>query len=114
MINSSIFPFNNITVLRGKKPQNSLPTENELRNSEFWIYVTIPNCRKYPNEEYPIVQSYVDIFIEGCGQMERLYDLENYSQQCVTTTEGWEHSPTFFVNNTSSISELSELNNTFK
>lgn len=40
---------------------------------------------------YPIVQSYVDIFITGCLQMqarvtEPAFD---FVEQCVLTTEGW-------------------------
>jgi len=85
-------PWKDISIVRGNKSDNgTFPTEDALRDSEFWIYVTIPTFRAYPNDEYPIVQSYVDIFLGGCVQMEKKYGLTNYSQDCVTSTVGWEH-----------------------
>ena len=42
-----------------------------------------------PNKEYPIVQSYVDIFISGCLEIEDKYELPHFADKCVETTKGW-------------------------
>ncbi|CAL8113511.1 unnamed protein product [Orchesella dallaii] len=85
-------PYEHIKILRGKISDNgAFPTDDELKGSDFWIYVTIKRFSEYPNEQYPIVQSYVDIFIGGCLQMERKYGLEDYADDCVTHTTGWEY-----------------------
>lgn len=85
-------PRKDIEVLRGSiSDNNTFPTEAQLDDSLFWIYVTKPESSKFPTEKYPIVQSYVDIFLGGCIQMERKYGLANYSDECVTQTVGWEY-----------------------
>jgi len=60
-------------------------------NGQFWIYVNQPGAGQPPNERFPIVQSYVDIFISGCLQLSELaitYD-GDFAQACVETTSGW-------------------------
>jgi hypothetical protein len=44
-----------------------------------------------PDAEYPIVQSYVDIFITGCLELQtRVADPDlDFVAQCVQTTDGW-------------------------
>lgn len=85
-------PSEDITVLKGNISDNgTFPPQSELNKSEFWIYVTIPHFSEYPDEKYPIVQSYVDIFLAGCIQMEKKYGLQNFSDECVTKTEGWQY-----------------------
>lgn len=85
-------PWKDIAILRGNVSDNgTFPSESELSDSEFWIYVTIPKLSKYPDQEYPIVQSYVDTFLSGCIQIERKYGLTNYSDECFTTTDGWDN-----------------------
>jgi hypothetical protein len=58
---------------------------------QIWIYVTKPEALDPPSPDYPIVQSYVDIFITGCLQVaERVVDQnEDFAKQCITTTSGW-------------------------
>lgn len=85
-------PLNDILILRGNISDNgTFPSEEELKNSEFWIYVTIKKFSEFPDESYPIVQSYVDIFLSGCIQMERKYGLKNFSDDCVSHTVGWQY-----------------------
>ena len=59
--------------------------------AEVWIYVDRPESLAPPDEDYPIVQSYVDIFITGCLELQaRVADPElDFVAQCVRTTDGW-------------------------
>jgi len=59
------------------------------QNGEYWIYVNKPEFTAKPNEEYPIVQSYVDIFVSGCLEIEDKYALAGYAAACIDTTVGW-------------------------
>ena len=58
---------------------------------QIWIYVSKPDAVDPPDADYPIVQSYVDIFLNGCLQLaERVVDQnEDFAKQCITTTVGW-------------------------
>ncbi len=63
--------------------------KNEPSAGDFWIYVK-PNADcKQANNDYPLTQSYVDIFLEGCFQMQDKYHLTDFAQQCVDTTDDW-------------------------
>lgn len=60
-------------------------------SSQIWIYVNKPESLAPPDEENPIVQSYVDIFIIGCIELQSRVSKPNFDfvEQCVLTTEGW-------------------------
>ena len=58
-------------------------------DSQAWIYVSRAENVAAPSAHYPIVQSYVDIFIAGCLEQEQSFALAGYSEQCVTTTLNW-------------------------
>lgn len=60
-----------------------------LPQAQYWIYVPEPEQIALADKQYPIVQSYVDIFLSGCIQMEKKYQLNNYARQCITTTSDW-------------------------
>jgi len=59
--------------------------------SQIWIYVNKPDTLAAPDSEYPIVQSYVDIFITGCLELQdRVADKKvDFVEACVRTTDGW-------------------------
>ena len=59
--------------------------------SEIWAYNTKPSRMAAPDPEYHIVQSYVDIFITGCLQMQVRVSEPHFDfvEQCVLTTDGW-------------------------
>jgi hypothetical protein len=59
--------------------------------SQIWIYVTKPDALAPPDPDNPIVQSYVDIFMAGCLELqERVVDEDiSYVEACVRTTDGW-------------------------
>lgn len=57
----------------------------------FWIYLLKPESRHPADGRFPIVQSYVDIFLNGCLELADLVvaaDLD-FAAACVTTTAGW-------------------------
>ena len=60
-------------------------------NSQIWVYVNKPGTLKKPDEGHPIVQSYVDIVIIGCLELQaRVADPEfDFVEQFVKTTAGW-------------------------
>lgn len=76
----------NISILK-----NTLP----IPAGQVWIYVTKPEYIKKSSSRFPIVQSYVDIFITGCIQQEQRYNIEGFAKQCIETTSDWS---AFWVN----------------
>jgi hypothetical protein len=56
---------------------------------QAWIYANTPEAIATPSARFPIVQSYVDIFVSGCLEQEQRFDLKGYAQQCLTTTQEW-------------------------
>ena len=42
-----------------------------------------------PTPDYPIVQSYVDIMIKGCMELEENYKLTGFAEECISTTSHW-------------------------
>jgi hypothetical protein len=68
------------------------PLEREFSpkpNGQAWIYVSRPQSVATPSSRYPIVQSYVDIFVSGCLEQEQRFGLTDFSQQCLSTTADW-------------------------
>ncbi|MBI5938001.1 MAG: gamma-glutamylcyclotransferase [Betaproteobacteria bacterium] len=56
---------------------------------ETWIYVNPPQRIAAPSPRHPIVQSYVDIFVNGCLQVERQHRLAGFAEECIDSTQGW-------------------------
>ena len=61
----------------------------ELAGGQAWIYVNGPDSIAPPSPRYPIVQSYVDIFVSGCLEQEERFALGGFARQCLATTAGW-------------------------
>jgi len=61
----------------------------EMSGAQVWIYTNRPGTIATPSAEFPIVQSYVDIFVSGCLEQEQRFGLEGYASECVTTTHDW-------------------------
>jgi hypothetical protein len=70
-------------------PQINTLDQSQIAAGERWIYVNKPQNTARPSRIYPIVQSYVDIFLSGCLEVERTFHLQDFARQCVTTTQGW-------------------------
>lgn len=56
---------------------------------QAWIYVNKPEAIATPSARYPIVQSYVDIFVSGCLEQEQRFGVEGFARQCLATTGDW-------------------------
>lgn len=59
--------------------------------AEIWIYVNKPDSVFPPDARFPIVQSYVDIFVTGCMELAEKVrsNAIDFVEGCVRTTEGW-------------------------
>jgi len=77
-----------ITMLDGSTPP---------ANGEIWVYVLMPDQNRPANAQFPIIQSYVDIFLSGCLELQGLVVDPQYDllAECITTTQGW---PRHWVN----------------
>jgi len=66
--------------------RSSVPAEGQI-----WIYVNKPDAVHLPNARWPIVQSYVDIFVTGCFQKKEkvLGWNRDFAEACIETTDGW-------------------------
>jgi hypothetical protein len=64
---------------------NSFPAPD----GQAWIYVNKPDRVGAPDSRYPIVQSYVDIFLSGCLEQEQRFGLPEFSRECLSTTSDW-------------------------
>ncbi len=56
---------------------------------QAWIYVNRPQGIAPPDARYPIVESYVDIFLSGCLEQEQRFGLTGFARDCLTTTSDW-------------------------
>ncbi len=61
----------------------------DMPDGVYWIYVKEGNKISPASKEYPIVQSYVDIFLNGCIEIGRTYRLPNFLERCITESYGW-------------------------
>ncbi len=66
-----------------------LMTSQSVMKGQYWIYVISDKDRHSPSKRYPIVQSYTDIFLSGCFEIEEKYHLNNFAKECVLTTSNW-------------------------
>lgn len=56
---------------------------------EFWVYTTKKGSRYQPAGKYPILMSEVDEFLTGCIQQAEQFNLTNFPEQCIDTTDFW-------------------------
>lgn len=61
----------------------------QIPAGQVWIYVNGLQTIATPSTRYPIVQSYVDIFLSGCLEQERRFAVKGFAQSCLTTTSDW-------------------------
>lgn len=69
--------------------KTTLPTHYQL-----WIYSAVKKP-EYASHDYPIVQSYVDVFLRGCIQIEEKFKLKHFAENCIKTTGEW---PIYWLN----------------
>ena len=58
-------------------------------NGQAWIYANTAQRIATPSAQFPIVQSYVDVFVSGCLEQEQRFELKGFAQQCLVTTQDW-------------------------
>ena len=61
----------------------------DVPEGQIWLYVILPGRVGKPDMDFPIVQSYVDIFMGGCVEIGEAYGLADFAGECVRTTSGW-------------------------
>ena len=61
----------------------------DMEAGQAWIYSSQPAAIATPSVDYPIVQSYVDIFVSGCLEQEQRFGLEGFARECIDTTHDW-------------------------
>lgn len=66
-----------------------LLTGKKLPPGQFWIYELKPELLAPPSVRYPLIESYIDIFLAGCLEIEEKYHLRNFAAACVNTTSDW-------------------------
>lgn len=60
-----------------------------LPSGQVWIYALEAGQANPPDAAFPIVQSYVDIFVGGCHEIGQAHALADFAEACVSTTTGW-------------------------
>lgn len=79
-----------LTYRRIRVPRNQLKSyTNHLPKGGYWIYALRDKQGKKPDHTYPLIQSYIDIFITGCLELEKKYKLPHFAEHCITSTHGW-------------------------
>jgi len=92
-----VLPQHVAVLLNSSDTTAQLSKEEAARivKGEIWVYV---NTRSHlhgrdlphaPNSDFPIVQSYVDVFIAGCLEMEHKFNLKGFAKECIETTSYW-------------------------
>jgi hypothetical protein len=59
--------------------------------ADIWFYGNTE--KRFPSSEHPIVQSYVDVCLDGCLEIEAMYPLAKqakFAEQFVRTTSNWQ------------------------
>ena len=60
-----------------------------LPEGVYWVYVNENPHLQSPSHKYPIAQSYVDIFLDGCMQVGQTYKIDDFMEKCVIETSDW-------------------------
>jgi len=72
-----------------KPAQMRFLTKTSLPSGQVWIYVSAKNEVKLATARYPLISSYVDIFLSGCLHIEKKYKIKGFAEQCIDTTHNW-------------------------
>ena len=56
---------------------------------EFWIYTTKKGSMYRPSSKYPILLSDVDEFLTGCIEQAKQFNLTNFPEECIESTDYW-------------------------
>ena len=56
---------------------------------DVWIYVSLQQTLRVAEVKFPIVQSYVDVFLSGCLEQEARFHLSGFASECIASTTDW-------------------------
>jgi len=64
---------------------------HDVLDADTWIYVRDPDELRPPDEQYPIIQSYVDVCMTGCIDIAQSHPnaCGDFARDFVDTTDGW-------------------------
>jgi hypothetical protein len=71
---------------------------NSMPDGKYWVYAQKDSKIDLPNQEHPIAQSYVDIFLDGCIQVGTTYNLPDFLDKCISQTYEWPTENNTWVN----------------
>lgn len=57
------------------------------KDDKIWIYIT--KNPKFPDENHPLIQSYIDMCISGCIELEVKFKIENFALDFINSTKNW-------------------------
>lgn len=60
-----------------------------LMEGDYWMYVMPASTITLPTADTPLVQSYIDVVLDGCFQIESQFHLDDFASQFYATTRGW-------------------------
>lgn len=60
---------------------------NISSEDDVWIYITKEPSE--PSKTFPIIQSYVDICLSGCFELEKEFSLKDFAKDFINTTDNW-------------------------
>jgi cation transport regulator ChaC len=102
--NGVIFPVTSQELLAysrrevGYRPTKIEPSQfsmldgnQTVPDADIWFYGNTE--KKFPSSEHPIVQSYVDVCLDGCLEIEAMYPLAkqgNFAEEFIKTTSNWQ------------------------
>jgi len=73
-------------------PENAAMVDSVCASSDaVWMYV--PDAHERPTSDFPVVQTYLDVVLNGCMQWGGVSAAEEF----ITTTGGWSE---YFLNDT--------------
>lgn len=56
---------------------------------DVWIYVNRAGSIAVARADFPLVQSYVDIFVSGCLEQQERFSLPGFAAECLSSTTDW-------------------------
>ena len=77
---------------RVKIPSNDLLPlgVKSLPKGDYWMYVKDFKDAEFPTRDFPILQTYADVFMTGCLQTQADFNLTEFGQLCFNTTYNWD------------------------
>ncbi len=64
-------------------------SQSRINHAQYWVYLTPKKMFKIATKSCPIVQSYIDLFLTGCLNLQVKYHLPGFAKTCITTTHAW-------------------------